>query len=70
MLAAIFPESITSQLCWTHSSPVYLVCHVDKPLVAGVVPCEVDDVGDDPSCHEGGQDQPVEGVAQGGDAWG
>ena len=70
MSAAIFPECRISQLCWTHFSSVYLVCHVDEPLVAGVVACEVDDVGRDPGCHEGGQGQPVEGVAQGGDARG
>ena len=47
---------------------VHLVCHVDEPLVPGVVAAEVDDVGDDPRGHEGGQGQPVQGVGQGGDA--
>ena len=54
----------------TPPAPIYLVGHVDEPLVPGVVPGEVDDVGDDAGEHEGGQGQPVEGVAQGGDAGG
>ena len=38
--------------------------------VTDVVPGEVDDVGDHAGEHDGGQGQPVEGVAQGGDAGG